>query len=144
MPNTKTAAITWTGSDLSFSAIGGSGYTTALGSAAGPGVASPMEIVAIASGACTAMDVIDILRKKRQEVTGFQVNVLGIRSEEHPKVFTQIDLEFVVRGRGIDPKAVERAIELSLTRYCSVNSMLEKAVKINHRYRIEDVEAVAA
>ena len=95
-----------------------------------------MELVALASAGCTASDVISILQKKQQQVTQFEVNVAAVRAADHPKVFTEIDLEYVVTGHDIDPKAVERAIDLSLTKYCSVNLMLEKAVKINHRYRI--------
>ncbi|MBM4425128.1 MAG: osmotically inducible protein OsmC [Chloroflexi bacterium] len=136
MANTKTAKLVWEGNGLAFTVTGGSGYTIRFDNPSGPTGASPMEIVAMASGGCTASDVIDILRKKKQDVTGFEVNVLGARAAEHPMVFTEIDLEFVVRGRNIDPKAVERSIELSLSKYCSVNKMLEKAAKINSRYRI--------
>jgi putative redox protein len=142
--NAKTANLIWEGRGLAFTGVGGSGFTLRIDSPAGPEAASPMELVAIASGSCTAMDVIDILRKKKQDVIGFEVRVIGLRTEEHPRVFTEIDLEYVVTGRSIDPKAVERAIELSLTKYCSVNAMLAAAVKINHRYQIIDAEAVAA
>jgi len=142
MSNTKTANIKWEGSEMDFTATGGSGFSMKMSSHSGAEAASPMEIVAMAAGGCTAMDVIEILRKKQQEVIGFEVNVVGYRASEHPKVFTEIELEFVVRGRNIDPKAVERAIELSLTKYCSVNQMLGKAAKIHSRYRIEEVEAV--
>ena len=142
--NAKTANLIWEGQGLAFTGVGGSGFTLRIDNPAGPKAASPMELVAIASASCTAMDVIDILRKKKQDVTGFEVRVIGLRAVEHPKVFTEIDLEYVVTGRRIDPKAVERAIELSLTKYCSVNAMLAAAVKINHRYQIIDAEAVAA
>ncbi len=142
--NTKSANLVWEGNGLAFRAIGGSGYQVRFDSPTGPTGASPMELVALASGACTASDVISILQKKQQQVTQFEVNVIGLRASEHPKVFTEIDLEYVVTGRDIDPKAVERAIELSLTKYCSVNLMLEKSVKINPRYRIVAAEPVAA
>jgi len=138
--NTKSASLVWEGNGLAFQAIGGSGYQIRFDNPSGPNGASPMELVALASAGCTASDVISILQKKQQQVVEFEVNVSGIRAAEHPKVFTEIDLEFVVTGHDIDPKAVERAIELSLTKYCSVNLMLEKAVKINHRYRIVEVE----
>ena len=145
MRNQKTATIKWEGQDLNFTGTGGSGFSLHFEQRSGPGAASPMEVVALASGGCTAMDVIDILRKKRQAVTGFEVNVVGRRSSEHPKVFTEIDLEYVVRGHNIDPKAVERSIELSLTKYCSVNTMLQNGgAKINSHYRIEEAEAVPA
>jgi putative redox protein len=138
--NTKSGHVVWEGQGLAFRASGGSGYQIRFDSPAGPDGASPMELVALASAACTASDVISILQKKQQKVAEFEVNIVGLRAADHPKVFTEIDLEYVVTGQGIDPQAVERAIELSLTKYCSVNWMLEKAVKINHRYRIIEVE----
>jgi putative redox protein len=135
--NSKSAQIVWEGKDVAFKGTGGSGFSMRFDNPSGPKGASPMEVVAMASGACTAMDVIDILRKKRQDVTGFEVNVLGQRTTEHPMVFTEIDLEYVVTGRNIDPKAVERAIELSLTKYCSVNVSLQAGgVKIKSQYRV--------
>ena len=141
--NIKSGHVVWEGQGLAFRAIGGSGYQIRFDGPAGPQGGSPMEVVALASAGCTASDVISILQKKQQQVTEFEVNVVGLRAADHPKVFTEIDLEYVVTGHGIDPKAVERAIELSLTKYCSVNKMLEKSVKINQRYRIVEVEPVA-
>jgi putative redox protein len=138
--NSKTAQIVWEGKDVAFKATGGSGFSMRFDNPSGPKGASPMEVVAMASGACTAMDVIDILRKKRQDVTGFEVNVVGQRTNEHPMVYTEIDLEYVISGRHIDPKAVERAIDLSLTKYCSVNASLKGGgVKINSQYRINEL-----
>jgi putative redox protein len=142
--NVKTAHATWEGQGLAFTVVGGSGYTLRTDNPSGPNAASPMELVAMASATCTASDVISILQKKQQKVTDFEVRVVGLRAEGHPKVFTEIDLEYVVTGHDIDPKAVERSIELSLTKYCSVNAMLEKSVKINHGYRIVEAAAVAA
>jgi putative redox protein len=143
--NSKKAQLVWEGQGVGFKASGGSGYSMRFDNPSGPNAASPMELVAIAAGACTAMDVIDILRKKRQDVTGFEVNVLGLRSTEHPMVFTEIELEFVVRGRKVDPRAVERSIELSLNKYCSVNNMLKQSARIKHQYRIvEETQAVPA
>jgi putative redox protein len=144
MTKPKTATVSWAGQGLAFKGVGGSGYTIQFGDPAGPDAASPMEVVAMASAACTAMDVIDILRKKRQAVTSFEVKVVGLRQEEHPRKFTEIDLEYVVSGHNIDPKAVERAIELSLTKYCSVNQSFGEAVEIKNQYRIIETEPVAA
>jgi putative redox protein len=142
--NMKAAHATWAGQGLAFTIVGGSGYTVRTDNPPGVNAGSAMELVAMASASCTASDVISILQKKQQQVTGFEVRVLASRADEHPKVFTEINLEYVVTGHAIDPKAVERAIELSLTKYCSVNQMLEKAVKINHQYRIVEVAAVVA
>ena len=142
--NSKTAQVVWAGNGLAFTGTGGSGFQLRFDNPSGPNGASPMELVALASAGCTAADVISILEKKQQKVTNFEVNIVGQRASEHPKVFTTIDLEYVVTGYHIDPKAVERSIELSLTKYCSVNLMLEKSVKINHHYRIVEAEPVPA
>jgi putative redox protein len=91
---------------------------------------SPMELVLFALGGCTAMDVISILRKKRQDVTGFEVRVHGDRVTTYPMVFTDFVIEYVVRGVNIDPEAVARAVELSIENYCPVHAMLEKAAHI--------------
>jgi putative redox protein len=138
--NAKSGHVVWEGQGLAFRAIGGSGYQVRFDNPAGPNSGSPMELVALASAGCTASDVISILQKKQQKVAEFEVNIVGIRAADHPKVFTEIELEYVVTGQHIDPKAVERAIELSLTKYCSVNKMLERSVKIHQRYRIVEVE----
>lgn len=144
MTKPKLATVSWERQGFAFKGVGGSGFTIQFGDPAGPEMASPMEVVAMASAACTAMDVIDILCKKKQAVTNFEVNVVGIRQAEHPRKFTEIDLEYVVFGHNIDPKAVERSIELSLTKYCSVNQSFSKAVKIKNRYRIIETEPVVA
>jgi len=139
--NSKTAHATWEGQGLAFTIVGGSGYTVRTDNPSGVNAGSAMELVAMASASCTASDVISILQKKQQQVTGFEVHVLAPRADEHPKVFTEITLEYVGTGHQIDPKAVERAIELSLTKYCSVNKMLEKAATLKHTYRIVEAEA---
>jgi putative redox protein len=87
-------------------------------------------------GGCTGMDVISILRKKKQDVTSFEMNVNGETSESHPKMFTDIHIEYVVTGKNISEDAVKRAIELSLERYCTVGTTIGKAAKITHSYRI--------
>lgn len=97
---------------------------------------NPVELVLAAAAACTAMDVIAILRKKRQAVVGYEVISRGTRREEHPRVFTRIEVTHRLRGNGIRPAAVEEALRLSETKYCSVNAMLEKSVTLVHRYEI--------
>lgn len=82
------------------------------------------------------MDVIDILRKKRQDVTGFEVRVHGDRTADHPRVFTHMMVEYVVTGHHVDEAAVTRAVELSVTKYCSVLAMLNKAAEIEHKITI--------
>jgi putative redox protein len=96
----------------------------------------PTELILIGMLGCTSMDVVSILQKKRQTVTGVQVKASAERADDHPRVFTQIHLEYIVSGRGVDPKAVERAIELSQTKYCPGAAMLGKTAKITTSYRI--------
>jgi putative redox protein len=98
---------------------------------------SPKELLLFALGGCTAMDVIPILKKKRVPLEGFEIHLSGNTRDEHPQVFTDIHVEYVFYGENINPQDVERAIELSTTKYCSVSAMLSKAVNITHSYRIE-------
>jgi putative redox protein len=132
------AKVTWK-HDLSFTGTANSGFSMPLGSGGQPGVSegtSPMELLGISLGGCTGMDVIDILRKKRQDVTGFEVRVHGDRTADHPRVFTHMMVEYVVTGHHVDEAAVTRAVELSVTKYCSVLAMLNKAAEIEHKITI--------
>ena len=111
----------------------------ALRTDSGPGAAaaSPVQLLLVALGGCTAMDVISILRKKRQQVTGYEVEVLGERRmSEHPRLYTRIEIVHRVRGRDVSPAAVEEAIRLSDTRYCAVHAMLEHGVPITSRFEV--------
>lgn len=103
----------------------------------------PSELLLIGIGGCSGMDIISILRKKQQDVTGFHINVKGDKAEEHPKRFKDITLEYVIKGRNVSEEAVKRAVELSMTKYCSVKATLEGSAKINFTYKIiEDVPRV--
>jgi putative redox protein len=106
---------------------------------------SPMALVLVALGGCTGMDVISILRKMRQDVSGYRVEVSGTQREEHPRIYTQIHVEHVLQGQSLDPRQVARAVELSATRYCPVSSMLSSdETKVEHTYRIEQAGDYAA
>ncbi|MGE5620487.1 MAG: OsmC family protein [Sphingomonadaceae bacterium] len=98
--------------------------------------ARPMELVLGGLAGCTAFDVVSILRKARQEVTGFDVIANGERATEDPKVYTHITVEYVVRGHNISEEVLRRAILLSEEKYCSVAAMLSKTARIETRYRI--------
>src|SRR5579884_1884170 len=88
----------------------------------------PLELLLVGLGACTAMDVISILRKKRQDVTGYRIAVgAEQRKDEHPHVFTQVTIHHIFTGRNLTPEAVRRAIELSETKYCPAYAMLSQA-----------------
>lgn len=97
----------------------------------------PKELILYALAGCTASDVISILKKKRVPLHGFEMHLTGHEADEHPRVFTDIHVEYVFFGEGIDPADVERAIELSTTKYCSVSAMLTPKVAITHSFRIE-------
>lgn len=96
----------------------------------------PMELLLTAFGGCTGMDVISILRKKKQNVSRLEMNVKGEQAENHPHMYTAIHIEYVITGEEVSEDAVKRAIELSLEKYCSVGATLGKAAKITHSYKI--------
>ena len=100
--------------------------------------ATPMQMVLMGVAGCSAMDVVSIMKKKRANMTGFEVNISGNRAEDHPKRFTTVNMEFVFTGKDIKPKDAERAIELSMTKYCSAVASLNATV--THTYRIEEEE----
>ncbi|BDQ02720.1 OsmC family protein [Ignavibacterium sp.] len=96
----------------------------------------PKELILISLAGCTGSDVASILSKKRVKLDGFEMNITADVAEEHPQVFTKINLEYVFYGKNLPVKEIERAIELSQTKYCSVTAMLQKAMPIEHSYRI--------
>lgn len=98
--------------------------------------ASPMELLLIGLAGCTAVDVVGILQKRPEPLVGLEVVASAERSPEHPRVYTLIHLEYVVRGRGLRPRAVERAIRLSQEKYCSAAAMLGQVAHISTSYRI--------
>jgi putative redox protein len=97
---------------------------------------SPMELLLMGTAGCTAMDVISILRKKRQQVTAYQVRIHGSRADEHPQVYTDITIEHILTGHALSETAVAQAIELSETKYCSASAMMRKTAKITSTHRI--------
>jgi putative redox protein len=104
--------------------------------------ARPLEVFLEALAACTGMDVVSVLEKKRQHFTGLEVLVSATqREDEFPKIYTRIELEYVVTGFGVNPAAVARAIELSEDKYCSVRGMLGPQVTVVTKYRVEEAEA---
>lgn len=137
------AKVTWKGR-LTFEAVSDSGFPVRLDTDEAVGGNNsgirPMELMAMSLAGCTAMDVISILEKKRQQVTGFEVRVQADRASEHPKVFTHAVIEYHVTGHQVDEAAVVRAIELSATRYCPAQGMLARVMSIELRYKIYEDE----
>lgn len=98
----------------------------------------PKELLLLALGGCTGSDVASILNKKKVKLNNFEMNITAETAETHPQVYTKIHLEYVFYGKNIQAKDVERAIALSQNTYCSVTAMLQKAMPIEHSYRIVD------
>lgn len=135
----KTASVTLEGDGARFVGRTGSGHELIIDDSNGDTGPRPSELVPLALAACTAMDVIAILRKKRQDVSRYEVRADAAQREEAPTVFTRIDLVHEVEGPDIDVEAVRRAIELSATRYCTVGSTLSTGVtEIHHAYVVTD------
>jgi putative redox protein len=137
------AKVTWQ-ENMAFTGIPDSGFSIQLDAkkevgGEGKGII-PMELMALSLAGCTAMDVISILRKKRQDVTDFEVRVDASRAETHPKVFTGATVEYLVTGHGVDEKAVVRAIQLTAENYCPAQAMLGKVFPIDLRYQIFEDE----
>ena len=98
----------------------------------------PMEMMLIGMGGCTSFDVVTILKRSRQQITGCIAEIEATRADEIPKVFTSIHIHFLIKGIDLQEKAVERAIELSANKYCSASIMLGKSVKITHDFVINE------
>ena len=139
MAGIKTASVRWV-EGMTFETFTESGHKGMIDSVPKEGQTSkgptPMELVLVAVAGCTGMDIIDILRKKRLNVTGLEVKVEGTRAETFPMVYTKLDVVYIVRGKDIPPSAVEQAIQLSEEKYCSVGIMIGKAAPIKSRYEI--------
>lgn len=135
-------AIVYSAGDDLFVAVTPSGHAQALDTNhERSSAASPVELLLIALGSCTAVDVISILRKKREQVTAYRVEVRGERRAEHPRAFTRMEVRHIVRGRNVSEKALAQAIELSETKYCSVAASFRPTVEIISSYEILEEDA---
>ena len=130
--------------DMRFAIDTGSGHaiTVDMLDDLAPGVtgagSSPMELLLVALAGCTGISVLSILRKRKQEILGYELRVQGKRAQQHPKVFTTIMVEHIFTGRTLEVKWIERAIALSEERYCGVEAMLGKTATITHSYKVLD------
>lgn len=130
------ATVKWAGDGL-FVATSPGGHAQVLESNhARNAAATPVELLLMALGGCTGVDVVGILEKKRMKVTSYEAVVGGERSADNPKKFLTMHVHHIVRGEGITPEAVARSIELSETKYCSVAATLEPGVKITSSFEI--------
>ena len=135
------AKVVWS-SGLSFTGTAETGFDVPLGAHQDVGGDNdgfrPMEMLALGVAGCTAMDVISILKKKREDVTAFEVSVHAEQAGEHPKVFTQMRIHYVVSGTHINPQSVERAMELSASKYCPAQAMFKDVLPIQLSYEIKE------
>ncbi len=133
------AIVKWIDSDR-FLGESGSGHAVVMEGAPDEGEVAigvrPMEMLLLGMGGCTAIDVVSILRKAREAVTGVTVEVEGERADDVPKVYTRIHAHYTVSGRGLKRSAVERAIKLSAEKYCSVTIMLAASARVTHDFEI--------
>jgi len=136
------ADVRWIGK-TAFAGRSGSNHWVTMDSTYDGGdgaAASPMEFLLLSLAGCTAVDVKAVLRKMRQRLDALEVAVEGTQADTTPKVFEAIHMVYVVRGRGLDPAKVEKAVRMSRDKLCSVSRMLEATVKISHEIRVEDTE----
>ena len=138
MASQKSARLTWTGNELDLLVTSPGGYQYQMSPPADDASPTPMEYLLASAAGCTAMDVIAILRKKRQPLQSFDIEVEATQADEHPHVYTVGTITFIIKGAGVDPKAVERAIDLSQEKYCSASIMLKRAgMDLKTAFRIE-------
>jgi putative redox protein len=133
------ARVAWV-NEMQFVAETGSGHSLVLESGGSNRAPSPMEMLLVGMAGCTAVDVVHILRRMRQLVTDVQVNVKGVRAEKPPRIYTDIEVEYVVTGRGLSEEKVRRAVELSETTYCSASAMLGKTATITNAIRVLETD----
>ena len=137
------AKVVWI-DGLGFTGIADSGFPIRLdckkeGGGSDSGI-RPVELMALSVAGCTAMDVISILQKKRQQITAFEVQVHAARAEDHPRKFLKMVIEYIITGHDIDPGAVERAVQLSEEKYCSAIATLRGNVEFERRILIQSPE----
>lgn len=134
--------VSWVG-NKTFTGQTESGHSIVIGTATDdspkPG-ASAMELVLLGAGSCSAWDVVEILEKGRQTIHDVIVELDADRAPEPPKVFTRIHMHFIVKGRNVDPKRVERAVSLSVEKYCSAMAMLEKTAEVSHDFEVQETD----
>ena len=135
------ATIKWL-DGVSFEGVSESGHSVVMDGAPESGGKNlgmrPMEMLLIGLGGCTSYDVVTILKKSRQDIKDCNAEITAERAENIPKVFTKIHIHFILEGNNLDVSVVERAINLSATKYCSASIMLEKSVIITHDFKIID------
>jgi putative redox protein len=138
----NTAKVSWVEGAL-FVAEAGSGHTFTMDGSSDVGgrnlAARPMEVMLMGMGGCTAIDVVSMLKKQRQDILGVEVSLVGERATEHPMVYTEVKVVYTVRGRKLSRPLVERAVSLSDEKYCSATAMFRKSAKVTHEVVLLEV-----
>lgn len=136
---TSLISARWTGENLNFMGETPKGQQVEMGK----GFASPSQLMLMGLAGCTGMDVVSILKKKRQKIDDVEIQVTAHNNDEYPKPYHTVELKFIVKGQDLDPKAVERAIKLSHDKYCLVGQTLQNPTEITTSFEIEELVAVA-
>ena len=131
----KEVTAEWVG-ELSFVGKNPNGGRVQMGTIDGQPGTSPMELILMGVAGCTGVDIVHILGKKRITLDQFEVRVRGKRADDYPQVYTEVEIEYLLWGEDLDPKAVEQAIQLSEDKYCSASAMISKTAAMHSRYRI--------
>ena len=131
----KEVSAQWQGG-MGFVGVNQKGGSVQMGGKGEPSAVSPMELLLLGVAGCTGMDIVHILGKKRITLDRFEVRVRGKRTDEHPMVYTEIEIEYILWADQLSPKAVQQAIELSEEKYCSASAMMSKTAAMRSSYRI--------
>ena len=126
---------------MTFVGVDSNGKSAVMSDATGPGV-SPMQMLLLGLGGCTRVDVVSILQKQRQRLESFEIVVDGERGEEYPKPWNKIHMKYIFTGAGLDRSKVERAIALSVEKYCGVHATLAGVATITHEFEIQNAPKV--
>jgi putative redox protein len=134
-----TTRVRWM-SDMKFTGTSASGHELVIDGSREDGP-TPMELLLLGAGGCSSIDVVLILEKMRQKINGVECELNAERADTDPKVYTKINMHFLVTGTGLDPKKVDQAIKLSAEKYCSASIMLGKTAEITHSFEIVEAPA---
>jgi putative redox protein len=138
----KEVVAQWIG-ESAFEGRNSAGAVMQIGTFQGkPGV-GPMEMLLLGVAGCTGMDIVSILGKKRQKLDRLEISVRGKRADEHPKVYTEIEIVYHIWGQHIEPQAVEQAIQLSEEKYCSASAMMKGVAQLRWNYELHETEGVS-
>ncbi|MBN2047420.1 MAG: OsmC family protein [Anaerolineaceae bacterium] len=133
------AKVVWQGQGMAFEGVSNKGQPVMMGGKEEPGP-SPMEMLLMGLGGCTGMDCILVLQKKKEDVRGFEIVIHTERADSFPQKFTKIEMEYIFTGKNLDADKVERAVDLSSNKYCSVKGSLDPAIEFTSKITINEID----